>query len=176
METVLKDDYYSSLCLCVYVEIKRSRWSISLSIVCMVIMCFSQKFAKGGVCWVFGVGCNFGKINSVAGCWIRCLKHCIELCSVSLEVLLARQACAFPIYGIYISLSWIISCAKRKALFSKQIFCLEIGSEIIVKIYFQNISNLLRYGLFLFCELDVILVQIFWSPCCSRRLVFSLRN
>jgi hypothetical protein len=80
-------------------------------------------------------------------------------------VLLARQACAFPIYGIYISLSWIISCAKRKALFSKQIFCLEIGSEIIVKIYFQNISNLLRYGLFLFCELDIILVQIFKSPC-----------
>jgi hypothetical protein len=114
-------------------------------------------------CWVFGVGCIFGKINSVAGCWIRCLKHCVEHWSVSLEVLLARQACAFPIYEIYISLSWIISCAKRKALFSKQIFCLEIGSEIIVKIYFQNISNHLRYDLFLLYELDLLFWIFAWS-------------
>ena len=119
-------------------HLRRSSWSICLSSTCMVIICFSQKFAKWGVCWVFGIGCIFCKINFVARCAIRCLKHCVEHCSVSRGVLLARQACAFPIYEIYISLSWIISCAKRKALFSKQIFCLEIGSEIIVKIYFLN--------------------------------------
>ena len=140
------------------------------------------------MCWVFGVGFIFGKINSVAGCWIRCLKHCLKHHIMFLEVLLVRQACAFSFMRV--SLSWIISCALRKVLFSKHIFCLKdcFGNycEDWKKIYFQNISNLLRYDLFLFCELDILLDQIFWSPChqlfkegakpnlssCSRRLVF----
>ena len=36
------------------------------------------------------------------------------------------------------------ACALRKDLFSKQIFYLKIGLGIIVKIYFKNISNLLK--------------------------------
>ena len=167
METVFKDSYYSSLYLCVYVEKKKCSWSICLSSICMVIICFSKKFAKGGVCWVFGCWLHFWWNKP----WSRMLDPMPQALPQAsyqvLEVLLVRQVCAFSFMRV--SLSWIISCALRKILFSKHIFCLKdcFGNycEDWKKIYFQNISNLLRYDLFLFCELDILLDQIFWSPC-----------
>ena len=116
------------------------------------------------MCWVFGVGFIFGKINSVAGCWIRCLKHCLKHHIMFLEVLLVRQACAFSFMRV--SLSWIISCALRKVLFSKHIFCLKdcFGNycEDWKKIYFQNISNLLEKDMICFYFVSWIFSWI-WS-------------
>jgi hypothetical protein len=76
--------------------------------------------------------------SSIASSIVSCYWKCY-LC--------AKHA-RFLFCGIYISLSWIISCALRKVLFSKHIFCLKdcFGNycEDWKKIYFQNISNLLK--------------------------------
>ena len=128
METVLKDSYYCSLCLCVYVEKKKCSWSICLSSICMVIICFSQKFAKGGVCWVFDDWLHFWKNKLCARCAIRCLRHCVEHWNGSGGALITNA-----IYGMLVSLSWILHGAFYKVLYKEG--CL------MLQILFKNISE-----------------------------------
>jgi hypothetical protein len=62
------------------------------------------------------VGCIFGKINLEAGWATGCLKHRVKHRIMVLEVLLARQACAFPIYARFSLLNHIL-CFKKDFIF-----------------------------------------------------------